>query len=469
MITKSPLPAGPHHQKVPVPLDEVLRLAGQFLDGGRVGEAENLLDDILSAAPDTAPALNLKAVLLFRTNRNEAAVALMERAVGLAPDAAAFRRNLCPIYERVGRYDDALRVGRQAIDVDRYDLQTLHNLALIHYRRLELDDSIACARRALAIDPSAPGPHLQLAETLLLKGEFAEGWDEYEWRYRTDGAALPLPSNDRPQWDGTPLPGKTLLLIADQGFGDSIQFCRYVPWVRERCADVIVAADRTLHPLIRQVGPGVKTVDRWEECPSFTAYCPLSGLPRLHRTRLHTIAGPAAYLRADAERTGSWRARLDGLIQPRTRRVGIVWAGRPTHNNDANRSIKLTELGPIAEMDGITLVSLQKGSGQREIAAYFGRAPLLNAAAMVADFADTMAVIEALDLVVAVDTAVAHLAGAMGKPVWIMLPYAPDWRWLLDRNDSPWYPTARLFRQARAGDWSTLVRLVAESLSQLPN
>ena len=467
MIPASCLPTRLQDQQVPLPLDNVLRLAGQFLDNGQMDQAERLLDHILSAAPDAASALNLKAVLLYLTNRIEIAIELMERAASLAPDVALFRRNLCPMYERVGRYGDALRVGRQALDVDQNDLQTLHNLALVHYRRLELDDSIACARRALTIDPSAPGLHLQLAEALLLKGDLAQGWEEYEWRYRVPGAALPLPWNDRPQWDGTPLSGKALMLIADQGFGDSVQFCRYIPWARERCPDVVVAADPILQPLIRQVAPGVTTVSRWDECPPFSVYCPLSGLPRLHGTTLQTIPGPAAYLRADPERTAAWHARLDALIPPGARRVGVVWAGRATHNNDANRSTTLTELGPIADLEGIALVSLQKGQGQAAIAGYFGRTPLLNAGAMIADFCDTMAAIETLDLVLTVDTVVAHLAGAMRKPVWIMLPYAPDWRWLLDRDDSPWYPTARLFRQPRAGDWRSVVRRVADSLLQL--
>jgi Tfp pilus assembly protein PilF len=467
MIPAPRLSTSLQDQKVPVPLDSVLRLAGEFLDSGQLDQAEPLLDHILSAAPDAAPALNLKAVLLYLTNRSEAAIELMERAAGVAPDVALFRRNLCPMYERVGRYGDALRVGRQALDVDRNDLQTLHNLALVHYRRLELEDSIVCARRALAIDPGAPGPHLQLAETLLLKGDFAEGWEEYEWRFRIPGAALPLPCNDRPQWDGTPLAGKALLLIADQGFGDSIQFCRYIPWVRQWCQDVIVAADPILQPLIRQVAPGVMTVSRWEECPPFGAYCPLSGLPRLHGTTLATIPGGGERLSADPDRSAGWRARLDGLIPPGARRVGIVWAGRATHNNDANRSTTLREFGPIADLEGIALVSLQKGQAQAAIGAYFGRAPLLNAGAMIADFSDTMAAIETLDLVVTVDTAVAHLAGAMRKPVWILLPYAPDWRWLLDRDDSPWYPTVRLFRQSRAGDWRSVMRRVADSLVQL--
>jgi tetratricopeptide (TPR) repeat protein len=464
MIKTLPASLPPQTLQVPVPLEELLRLAAEFLDQGRLDQAENLLDCILSAAPSAESALHLKGLLLFRRNRHEAAAELIERAAQLVPDRAAFHRDLCPVYERIGRYDDAVRVGRRALDMDRNDLQTLYNLALVHYRRLELDDSIACARRALALDPSAPGPHFQLAETLLLRGEFTEGWEEYEWRYRIADEALPLPANDGPQWDGAALADSTLLLIADQGFGDVIQFCRYIPWVRERCLHVIVAADPVMHTLIRQVSPGVELVDRWDQCPAFAAYCPLSGLPRLHGTTLETIPGNAPYLFADPKRTAAWRTRLHDLAQPDIRRIGIVWAGRPSHRNDSNRSTALAAFGPLAALDGIALVSLQKGPGRAAIATYFDRAPLVNLGAEISDFDDTMAVVEALDLVVTVDTSVAHLAGAMGKPVWILLPYAPDWRWLLDRSDSPWYPTARLFRQSRSGDWGDVARQIAEAL-----
>jgi hypothetical protein len=451
--------------QVPVPMDELLRIASEFMNGGRLGEAEGLLTHILSAAPDTAAALHLKGIVLYRMNRHQAAAELVERAVQLAPDAAEFRRNLCPIYERVGRYEDALRIGRHALDMNQYDLQTLHNLALVHYRRLQLDDSIASARSAVALDPSAPGPHFQLAETLLLRGEFAEGWREYEWRYRIPGASPPLPPNNRPQWDGTPLVGERLLLVADQGFGDVIQFSRYIPWVCERCPDVVVAADPVMHPLIRQVSPSLQLVDRWDRCPPFAAYCPLSGLPRLHGTTLETIPGGVPYLPGDPARTVNWRARMDDLLPPDIRRIGIVWAGRPTHSNDSNRSATLAAFGPLAELDATALISLQKGPGQAAIGGYFGQAPLVNLGAEIADFLDTIAIIEGLDLLVTVDTAVAHLAGAMGKPVWVMLPFAPDWRWLLDRGDSPWYPTARLFRQSLAGDWGSAMRQVVEALS----
>ena len=464
---QAPLPPRPLVPEVSVPLDELLRLASEFSEVGRLSEAERMLDYILSAAPNEPLALHEKGILLFRMKRHQAAAETIERAASLAPDATAFGRNLCPIYERIGRYDDALRVGHETLDKAPYDLQTLYNLAVTYYRTLELDKSIACARRALALDPAAPGPHFQLAEALLLRGEFAEGWREYEWRYRIAGAPPLLPPTDRPQWDGAPLTEATLLLIADQGFGDSIQFCRYVPWVRARCHRVVVVADPILHPLIRQMHPALELVDRWDRCPAFAAYCPLSGLPRLHDTTLDTIPCTAPYLRADPARTGAWRARLQALLPPATRRIGIVWAGRSTHSNDLNRSMSLSTFAPIAALDGISLVSLQKGPGQGATADYFERAPLLNLGAEIADFADTMAVVEALDLVVTVDTAVAHLAGAMGKPVWILLPYSPDWRWLLQRSDSPWYPTARLFRQPSPGDWNSVAHEVAGALSEL--
>jgi tetratricopeptide (TPR) repeat protein len=466
MASSSPVAGQPAIPKVPVPLDELLKIAGEFSEKGRLSEAERILDHILSAAPDEPRALHQKGVLLFRMGSHQAAAEMIERSVGLAPDAIGFRRNLCPIFERLGRYDEALRVGYQALERDPYDLQTLHNLAVAHYRKVELDQSIACARRALAIDPAAPGPHFQLAEALLLRGEFAEGWKEYEWRYRIAGAPPLLPPNNRPQWDGAPLPDATLLLIADQGFGDSIQFCRYIPWACARCPHVVVVADPVLHPLIRQIDPALELVDHWDRCPPFAAYCPLSGLPRLHDTTLDTIPGKVPYLHPDPARTAAWRARLQDLLQPGHRRVGIVWAGRPTHNNDLNRSMSLSALAPMAALDGISLVSLQKGPAQSAIADYFDRAPLLNLGAEIVDFVDTMSIIEALDLVVTVDTSVAHLAAAMGKPVWIMLSCAPDWRWLLERSDSPWYPTVRLFRQPSPGDWDTVARRVGEALSE---
>jgi hypothetical protein len=212
--------------------------------------------------------------------------------------------------------------------------------------------------------------------------------------------------------------------------------------------------------------PGVATTfDHWENQPDFAAYCALSSLPRLAGTRLDTIPAAIPYLRAEPEKVAEWADRLSWLVPAGYRRVGIAWAGRPTHVNDRNRSTTLATLAPLAELPRLALISLLKGPAQAQIGAYWGRAPLVN---LGVDFADTMAVLPSLDLVVTVDTVFAHMAGAMGRPVWIMLPFAPDWRWLLDRTDSPWYPTVRLFRQPAPGQWGPVVAEIARRLAAEP-
>jgi Tfp pilus assembly protein PilF len=453
--------------RVPVPLDELLNIANEFIDGGRLPEADKLLDHIIASIPDSPLALHQKGVVLFRTGHHQDAAEMVEHAIKLAPGAVNFRRSLCPIYERLGRYDEAVRIGRESLEADGDDLQTLHNLAVVHYRRLELDESIACARRALTLDPGAAGPHFQLAEALLLRGDFEQGWEEYEWRFRIPGAPPLMPPTDRPQWDGSPMREGKLLLIADQGFGDSIQFSRYLPNVLERCPHVAVVADPLLHPIIRQVNRDVDLVDRWEACPQFAVFSALSSLPRIFGTRLENIPRALAYLHAEPLRTATWRARLDDLIPTGFRRIGVAWAGRPTHNNDLNRSMRLGDFAPLAALDRVALISLQKGDGQRAIADYYGRAPLFNLGVEVTDFLDTMSLIDLVDVVVTVDTAIAHLAAAMGKSAFVLLPFAPDWRWLLERADSPWYPSARLFRQRTVGDWSSVMHDVAQAISEL--
>jgi hypothetical protein len=260
-----------------------------------------------------------------------------------------------------------------------------------------------------------------------------------------------------------------MMLVADQGFGDVIQFSRYIPWVAERCPNLILACAKELQSQVRQVMPGLKVFDRWDERPDFVSFCPLSGLPRLHGTRIETIPNHMLpYLRADPARVARWRTRIDRLAPTRYQRIGITWAGRPTHNNDVNRSATLNTFATIADLPNTALVSLQKGPAQAQCGNYYGRAPLINLSAEIEDFDDTAAIIETLDLLVTVDTSVAHLAAAMGKPVWIMLPYAPDWRWLLDRDDTPWYPSVRLFRQTEPRRWDDVMARIADGVATRP-
>lgn len=463
----APTPA-PAAIPVPVPLGEVFSLAAEFERAGRLPDAARLLAHARAAAPDQPDVLHLSGIVAFREKRPQEALALMERAIAIGGDPALYLRNICEVYRTLGRLDDALAAGRRAAELAPTDPMALHNLAIIHYERLEPDDAIACARRALALDPTMPGAHFELAEALLLKGELAQGWEEYEWRYRIAGAAALMPPTDKHQWDGAPMPGDTLLLVADQGFGDVIQFARYIGWAMERCPSIAIASSPEVAPLLAQIAPQARIFQRWEDCPPWAVFCPLSGLPRLHGTRVENIPAPVPYLRADPERVATWRARLDGLVPADYRRIGIVWAGRPTHNNDRNRSAGLAAFAPLAALPRTALVSLQKGDAAAQAGSYFGRAPLVNLGAEIQDYGDTMAIMQGLDLMVTVDTSVAHLAGAMGRPIWVMLPRAPDWRWLMDRSDTPWYPTMRLYRQEPDRDWRAVLARIARELRDGP-
>ncbi len=446
-------------------ISERLALAGRRREEGRLDEAEAVLDGVLAEMPEEPFAVHEKGIVAFRRGDLGQAATLIERAIALLPASGLFHRNLCEVYRLLGRREEALAVGERAVALDPADPHCHHNLGVLHYDRLEPAAAIAAAERALAIDPEFPAAHFGIAEAALLQGDFARGWEEYEWRARLAGVPPLLPPTDRPQWDGRPLPaGETLLLIADQGYGDAIQFARYLPWATARCPDVAVACSAELQPAVRQL-PGIgRLFDDWQNAPDFAAFCPLSSLPRLAGTRLDAIPAPIPYLRADERKFTIWAERLWALLPRGYRRIGIAWAGRPTHRNDRRRSIRLALLAPLAALPGVALVSLQKGAAQAEIGGYWGHAPLLNLGPEIRDFGDTMAILECLERVVTVDTAVAHLAGAMGKPVSIMLPYAPDWRWLTDRSDSPWYPSAELFRQSAERRWEPVVAAVAEAL-----
>jgi tetratricopeptide (TPR) repeat protein len=449
---------------VELPLGVVLAMAAQFEANGQSADSARLADFVLAHFPHQPDALHLKGLAEAAAGRNAAAAPLIEAAIAHGLDQALYHRNITAIYERLGRLDEAVAAGRRAVALDATDAQSYHNLTIAHMRRLELDESIACARVALALNPALPGAHFALAEALLLRGDFAEGWREYEWRFRIKGAAQPMPATAQPAWDGAPMPHGTLLLVADQGYGDVIQFSRYVLWAAARCPGLIIACDAEMRGFLVQLAPQAHFVSDWAECPPYTAWAVLSGLPFLHGTTLENIPAQSHYLQADAALAAQWRARLDRLAPAAHRRIGLVWAGRPAHSNNHNRSMKLATLLPLFDAPDVTFVSLQKGPAAAEAGACFFRAPLLNLAADIESFADTAAILAALDLVITVDTAVAHLAGALGRPAWVLLPFAPDWRWLLGRSDSPWYPGLRLFRQRAPGEWDMPVKQVRDVL-----
>jgi Tfp pilus assembly protein PilF len=431
--------------------------AVEYEKAGRLDAAEELLAKIIGAKPNYHPAIHQAAILSWKRKRPKESLARFRRALELSPGEAMYHRNICEVLRSQAMLDEALTHGLRAVELSPEDSGSHYNLGVIRYDRLEIDDGIAAIRRALELDPKAPSAHFELAEALLLTGQFKEGWKEYEWRFDLPNAPPLLPPNDKPLWDGKPMPNGTLMLIGDQGFGDTIQFCRYIPMAAELCPNILMVCSKEMQPIVTQQKGISHYYDRWEQIPAFDAYCSLSGLPRVFDTDLDNIPAPVPYVKADPEKAEHWRKRLDALTPPGYRRIGLVWAGRPTHGNDFNRSMTLQKLGPLTRLENTVFVSLQKGDGQNQIGSYFGTAPLINFGAEIEDFTDTMGILDHLDRLVAVDTGVAHLAGAMGRPVSILVPFAPDWRWLRDRSDTPWYPTVTLHRQDRPGDWDSAI------------
>jgi hypothetical protein len=448
-----------------VPFADLMGLAQRLEHEKNYEFANRLLERALAAAPEQPDALHLSGIVAFRLGKREEALARLERAIERGIDIRLYLRNISEVYRALGRFDDALDAALRAVALAPTDPIALHNLAVIHYHRLELDECIARAEQALALSPANPGPHFQLAEALLLRGEWERGWNEYQWRFDLPGNAPLMPPTTQPRWDGTPFQDGTLLLIADQGFGDVIQFSRYIPWAATLCPNIAVACASEMIPLLQQVFPAAKVFNEWRGCPSFRAFRALSGLPALHGTRPDRVLGQEPYLRAGPDRAAAWKHRLDGLAPANTRRVGVVWAGRPTHNNDRWRSASLAAFAPLADLPGVSLISLQKGPAAVQAGQYFGRAPLINLGAEIGDFEDTMAILQGLDLLVTVDTSVAHVAGAMGRPAFVMLARSPDWRWLLERSDTPWYPSLTLFRQTETGVWGDVTKTVAASVA----
>jgi hypothetical protein len=305
--------------------------------------------------------------------------------------------------------------------------------------------------------------HWNLALTLLLNSNLPEGWREFEWRLKIPEIVAPRDFS-QPGWNGSDLRGKTILVHDEQGFGDAIQFARYLPMVAERGGNIILGCARETAGLFQTMPAIGRVLTSGQPMPGFDAHVPLLSLPLMFGTTLSTIPAKVPYLTAPAEGVENWRRKIgagDGRV-----RVGLAWAGRPTHKNDPRRSMRLDQFAPLANIKSVCFYSLQKGEAARQSASPPAGMQWVDWTDDLHDFADTAGLVANLDLVICVDTAVAHLAGAMGKPVWVLLPFVPDWRWLLNRDDSPWYPTMRLFRQSTAGDWDGVIQRVGTALEE---
>ncbi|PPQ33307.1 glycosyltransferase family 9 protein [Rhodopila globiformis] len=447
-------------------VEQALARAQTAAQAKRLHEASGICADVLAASPDHPAALALHGIIIGMTGDAETAVTLLRKAIGLRPGNATWYAHLSSLCRATYRMDEALAAGQESIRLDPNNPENLVNLSLIFVDVDDRERATACLLRAVGLKHDHADGHLALAQTLLASGDFDAGWIEYEWRNLTEAGKATMPAMTSAPWNGMRIPNGRLLLVGDQGYGDTIQFARYIPMAAKRCQELILGCSAEMAPLLANI-PGVKQYcHRWADVPGHAAHCRLSSLPYLFHTRLDTIPAGIPYLKADPARVAHWRERLDATLPAGVKRIGLAWTGRPTHPNDRRRSMPLAQLGLLADAGPAAFVSLQKPMLPRDLPNLPLFPGLTDLGADLADFGETAALIENLDLVVTVDTSMGHLAGALGKPAWILIPKAADWRWLLEREDSPWYPSVRLFRQPKPGDWNEPLQRLRVALAE---
>jgi tetratricopeptide (TPR) repeat protein len=432
-------------------------------DLNRQNRALASYDRALALRPNFPEALSNRGNVLQALGRWTEAVECYDRALALQPDFADALSNRGSVLLRLNRYDQALASFDRAIALRPQHSGALSNRGLVLRQLHRFDEALKSFADAQTARPSNAEAHFGEAEILLLRGDFARGWEKYEWRSR--GQILQHEQRDftQPKWSGREdISGKTILLHAEQGLGDTIQFCRYAPLVAERGARVILEVQESLQELAASLSGVTEVVAAGSNLPDFDVQCPLLSLPLAFATNIQTIPSTVPYLTASPQRVAHWNERLGKKHRPR---IGLAWSGRP---RPANRSVPLDLLLPLLDCEA-TFVSLQKEIRVADASILSERSEIPHFGDALKDFSDTAAVIANLDLVISIDTSVAHLAGALAKPIWILLSFTPDWRWLLERNDCPWYPSARLFRQSDAGAWDKVMTQVDDALRSFLN
>ena len=430
----------------------------------RLDEALDSYDRALKLRPDFAEVYGMRGNVLQALTRFDEALDSYDRALELKPDHAEAYNNRGGALQALGRLEEALDSYDRALEFKPDYAQAHSNRGNALQGQKRLYDALESYGRALKFAPDLAEAHLNLSLCRLLMGDFERGWQGYEWRWRSAPVEKRFgkaPVFAQPLWlGGQSLQGKTILLHGEQGLGDTLQFCRYATMVRDLGARVIMEVPGPLSALLNNLAGVAQLVETGRTLPEFDCHCPLLSLPLAFRTALSDLPSFDRYVASDPHKVAAWAAKLGERTRPR---VGLVWSGSPVHDNDRNRSIALSDMVERLPRQ-YQYVSLQKETRNADREALGARADILRFEGQLDDFADTAALCELMDVVVSVDTSVAHLAGALGKPVWILLPFMPDWRWLLDREDSPWYPSARLFRQDSIGDWSGALEKVRAAL-----
>ena len=435
----------------------------------RLQEALEGYDRALTLKSDYAEAHSNRGSVLHDLHRYEEALASYDRALALRPDFAEALSNRGNALQELRRFDEAVAIYDRAILVQQTLAEAHSNRGNALREQNRLGEALASFDRAAELKPDLAEAHYNASICLLLTGDLRHGWQKHEWRWLTEQLRTERRQIAQPQWTGSDDVGRsTILLHAEQGLGDTLQFCRYVPLVAARAGRIILEVQRPLVALMGTLAGGARVIARGDPLPDFDVHCPLLSLPFAFGTQLDTIPADTPYLAAVEAKMTAWRHRLDARNKPR---IGLVWAGDPrkqlpnAHRIDRQRSIEFDWMAPLLEVPGCEFYSLQKGE---QATSQLRNSPLRNVVIdwtdHLQDFSDTAALIDNLDLVITVDTSVAHLAGALGKPFWLLNRYNTCWRWLRDREDSPWYPTARLFRQDETRSFEPVIARVAAAL-----
>lgn len=425
----------------------------------KLEEARASYERALSLSPQYAQACSNLGTLLGELNKWEEGLSYLDRAIELQPDFAEAHNNRGILLGKLGRQEEAFTSFKQALQLNPNYAEAYNNYGYVLQEAHRYANAAANFDKAIALMPDYVAANFNKGLLQLLTGNFSEGWPQFEWRWKIP-EAKPIASR-KPQWKGDfAIEGKTILLHAEQGLGDTLQFVRYVPMLHALGAKPVLQVQKPLIAVLASMDDAPQMITQEQSLPAHDCHVPLMSLPLAFKTELSTIPAQVPYIKADATKAAVWQQRLQGK-----RAVGLVWAGNSNHKNNHNRSIVLATVLEHAKTEGVTFVALQKDItlDERELLAKHGA---LQFADELKDFSDTAALIEALELVISVDTSVAHLAGAMGKPLWILLPFAPDFRWLVEGETTPWYPTAKLFRQSAKCDWVEVLQRVASTLKE---
>lgn len=466
----------PAEKRAPIEIpDGVRHLFNQALQQQNIGDIQGALElyrQIIEIFPVLSDAYNNLAILLKGMRRLDAAIACLKRAILYAPATGPLYSNLGNLLWMNLEFDEAMAAFRRAVDLAPDRPETFHNLGLLHFSLGDYRAAVDCYDRSLALKPDSALVRWDRALALLAGGDLRRGFEAYDVRFDLNDATMRFDLKLRtvrtiplPLWNGEDIAGKTIYVYAEQGAGDTIQFARFIPLLARRSARVIFDCPPDLIRLLSSV-PGIAEMRPQAgemPLPKADFQMPLMSLPSRFGVTFGTVPAVVPYLRTPLAIVGPSVPRPPGVRFA----IGIVWGGRPEHTNDHNRSMPLQHFLSLAELPGVALYSLQKGPRVQDLAALGANALVYDLGPQIQDFVDTARLMEQLDLIISIDTSVVHLAGALGRPCFVLLPFTPDWRWLNGRDDTPWYPTLRLFRQTRPTDWKGVMQRVRATVAQI--